>query len=327
MKKLLLLLLLFAIPAQAQVLTPQGRLSLTSGVAVQTADVSATSSVYYVCARGNNVQINGTNLTIGSCNLTLTLTSGNNASGSVYDIVTINNSGTLAICTPVAWTSTTNRGTGAGTAEIRIGSDGLWENANTYTYCYNGATDYGSISAGNAKVVGSVYTTAAGQTSEVFAPAATAGGGAPVLGLYNFYNRERVIATSRDSSDWTYNSATYRAADNSNNNRVSWLDGLGQSQVAISYAQGVQPPVNNCAGVGVNIDTTTGTPSGGIGGYAFQGTATNNNDDMMLYSGKAYRGLGFHYGQAMEARACGTGVINFWSGTGDRNAITAIMDR
>src|SRR6185437_3220987 len=80
--------------------TPQGRLSLTSAVAVMTGNVSAATTVYYVAYTGLAVPVwNGTNfvaLAIPSGNLAMGLDSGTPhiASGSIYDVFGVSNSGT-----------------------------------------------------------------------------------------------------------------------------------------------------------------------------------------------------------------------------------------
>src|SRR5260370_28192490 len=38
------------------------------------------------------------------------------------------------------------------------------------------------------------------------------------------------------TSNWSYSSATWRAANNSTSSRVNWIDGLGQSVVEASYS-------------------------------------------------------------------------------------------
>src|ERR1700688_1158878 len=101
---------------------PQGRLTLTSATPVMSADALAQTTVYYDCYTGNGLSVGAVpvTLTIPSCEISMGLDAGvpHIASGSVYDIFGVSNAGTLAICAGPAWTSTTARGTGAGTTQI-----------------------------------------------------------------------------------------------------------------------------------------------------------------------------------------------------------------
>lgn len=325
-----LLALAAALPVTAQTITPQGRLTLTSGTPVMTTGLSAATTIYYACYTGNIVPVGSspTNLTIGSCNISMGLAAANHLSGSVYDIFGVNNAGTLTLCTGPAWTSTTGRGTGAGTTELTQTNGGLWTNANSMTNCYGGAagtTNYGAVSANAGTYLGSFYATANGQTEMQFAPTPAAGGTNNFLALYNAYNRVLTRSMSRDSTaSWTYNSATWRSANNSASNRITWLDGLQQSSVVASYNVGCQPPVNNACAASVDFDSTSATPAGVVG-FGFNANLANNIDDFNFAGGDTTIGLGLHYAQAMEARLVGAGTITYWSASNQRGALTLFM--
>lgn len=325
---LLLALALLAGAAHAQTITPQGRLTLSSATPVQTADMSGASTVYYDCYNGNVVPVGSSpsNLTIGSCEISMVLAAANVLSGSVYDIFGVSNSGTLVICVGPAWSSTTSRGTGAGTTELDQTNGGLWTNKNSLTNCYGGGagtTNYGSVSAHAGTYLGSLYATANGQTTLQFAPAAAAGGSHPVVGLYNAYNRVVSVTMEQDSTaSWTYSTTTWRALNNNSNNRITWLDGLGQSRVIASFVVGCLPAVNVTCQTGVNIDSTSATP-GGVYGNSYNANLASNADDMELAAGTTYIGLGVHYAQAMEIRAFGSSTITVIPGS--RMALTTFM--
>jgi len=300
--------LLWVGAAQAQTVTPQGRLTLTSATPVMTTDTTAATTVYYDCYAGNNVPVGSTpsNLTIPSCEVSMGLSTSNVASGSVYDIFGVSNSGTLVICVGPAWSSTTARGTGAGTTQLDQTNGGLWTNENSLTHCYGGAagtTDYGSVAAHAATYLGSLYATANGQTGMQFAPAAAAGGSNNVLALYNAYNRVLFHSLSRDNtSSWTYSTATWRAADNSNSNRINWLDGLIQSQVTASWQAFCGNQGGNNYSVGVNFDSTSATPGGVVGDSYYSGSTSFSS----IAGGNSTIALGWHYAQAMEDVQGGT---------------------
>jgi hypothetical protein len=167
--------------------------------------------------------------------LTLTLSSTYQTSGNIYDVFLFLNGGVVTIgfnTTP--WPSLTGRGLGCAALEINTP---LWVNSaafDTGDGCAlnNGSTVYENIGAGQATYVGSVYMTGTGQTSVQFTPTPQAGGTNNVIGIWNAYNRVAVRSLERDSNtSWTYASNSYRAMDGSNNNRVTYIDGLGQSFV------------------------------------------------------------------------------------------------
>lgn len=308
--------------AQAQTITPQGRLTLTSGSPVLTADVTAATTVYYDSYLGNTVPVAGTNLTITSGEISMGLDAGvpHIASGSVYDIFAVNNSGSPALCAGPAWSTTTSRGTGAGTTELHQDSHGLWTNKNSLTHCWGGAsgtTDFGAVSADAGTYLGSLYGTAAGQTGMQFGPNAASGGNNNFLALYNAYNQVQVRSFSQDShANWTYATNTWRAAEGSNSNRITWLDGLRQSQVSASYAAlAFESSGTPTAQVGVNFNSTSATPGGIIGDAAgLQAGAVT----AFIAGGNTTTLLGLNYAQAMEIVTTATAGF----GTSPQNGLT-----
>jgi hypothetical protein len=288
---------------------PQGRLTLSSTLPVITSDTTAATSVYYLPYAGQIVPIyDGTalsNQSIGS-GLTMTLNTSNQTSGNVYDLFVFLNSGTPTIGAGPAWSSTTSRGTGAGTTQLAM-QNGIWTNAVSITL-KNGSTSYSSITANEATYVGSIYMTANGQTGVMLKPSAASGGGANIIGVYNAYNRIRATAISRDSSTgYTYASATWREMDNSASNRVSWLDGLQSTPVKATLQQEVQDGTStDVIFIGVNLNATTGAP----GVAAALQSATSGNAGMPVSNESFYPQLGFNYIQAMESVNSGTGTFS-----------------
>jgi hypothetical protein len=218
--------------AQAQVLSPQGRLTLTSNTPVMTGDVTNATAIYYAPYIGNSIPIYASssfsNHTFSQLTMTLSSSQG---SGDIYDLFVFLNSGTLTIGAGPAWTSSTGRGTGSGTTQLTQ-LNGLWVNTNTITLT-NSSTNYTGIAADAATYVGSVYMTASGETTVNFKPSPAAGGTNNVVGLWNAYNRVRISSLCSDSTTlFTDSSSSPEPLDNSINNRVTYLDGLGQSSVS-----------------------------------------------------------------------------------------------
>jgi hypothetical protein len=298
---------------------PQGRLTLQSGAPVQTADQVAKSTVYYDSYVGNLVPVwNGSiwvPLAITSDEVSFGLATANVLSGSVYDIFAVNSSGSLALVVGPAWSSTSARGTGAGTTELQRLS-GIWTNKNSLTHAYGGAagtTDYGTVSANQATYLGSLYATANGQTGVALKPAGANGGSNNIVGLFNAYNRIRVTALNIDTTTTPYNygSTTWRPLNNSNNNRISFLDGLGylhvvgRTQFYVVYSSG-SPNANG--GVGVNFNSTSTTPNV-VASFA-TATSSSSTQGVPIAIEGFYPLLGFNYVQAMEAVFSGTAQIN-----------------
>ena len=288
--------------------TPGGRLTLTSGSPVMSTNAVAVSTVYYDTYVGNTVPVwNGssfTSLTITADEISLTLTSTHSTASNVFDVFAINNASSLVIATGPAWSSTTSRGTGAGTTELQL-KNGIWTNKNALTHAWNGTTDYGSVSANQATYLGSVYTTGAGQTGMAMKPAAASGGTNNFLGLYNAYNRVLITAIEQDSTaNWNYATSTARPTNNSTSNRISWLDGLAQSSVAFSghvaaFISASTPAVV----IWVNVDSTSAfSPT--LCQFLCPAAATSIN-----FNSAALPLLGLHYVQQMEYAQNGTATF------------------
>jgi hypothetical protein len=220
-------------------LLPQGRLTLSSTVPVMTSDATAQTSVYYLPYTGGYVPhydgVNFSHLAIPN-GMRIDLDSnaahtGYQQSGKLFDIFVFSNGGTAQLCTGPAWTNSTTRS--AAISQVA----GIWVNTSSMTFKTDTTTFTGTLSASSGTYVGTLYATANGQTGMAFKPAATGGGANNILGLYNAYNRVTVDALSRDSTaSWTYATATWQALNAGGtgsglNNRISWVDGLQQSDV------------------------------------------------------------------------------------------------
>jgi hypothetical protein len=190
-----------------------------------------------------------------------TVISAINASGTS---ITISNPTTTSLTgTTLTVTGGSNVLRGFGYSQLDKVSRSYLTNKNTVTHCFNGATDYGPVSANQGTYLGSIYATANGQTAMQFKPAGANGGTNNVLGLYNAYNRVRTVAISQDSvSSYSYNSATWRHANNNANNRIRFVDGLGQSQIICDTNLAM---IDNAAGGGGNfgciLDWVSGAPN------------------------------------------------------------------
>ena len=126
------------------------------------------------------------------------------ASGSIYDwFVALDTGPTVRLCSGPAWTSTTARGSGAGTTELHVFKS-LWTNNNSLTCRYSTTSTF-TVAVNQGLYVGSMYATANGQTAMVVLPAQVNGGTNNFLGLWNAYNRLEIVAIARDgTASWSY---------------------------------------------------------------------------------------------------------------------------
>lgn len=271
---------------------PSGRLTLVTATPVMTANETAQGTIYYTPYQGNTIPIyDGTNMvpTVFS-EISVTLDSTNALSGSVYDLFVYNDGGTIRLGYGPAWTNTTTRSAAIST------QNGIWTNTSSITLRYD-STHTTTVSAHQGTYVGTFYATANGQTGMNFS-ASGSGGGNPILGLWNAYNRVLVTAANQDTTaSWNYATATTRAANNSNSNRISWIDGLGQSGVVASYFDAVTAGGTGAVWIGVGFDSTSAI-SGPGSGFLY----TTSINAQMTIGGPVTTVplLGFHYAQALE---------------------------
>jgi len=182
--------------------------------------------------------------------------------------------------------------------------NGIWTNTASLTCTISGGSTTTTIAAGQWTYLGTFYATANGQTGMAFKPIAASGGTNNVLGLWNAYNRVRIVSLNQDNnSSWTYATATNRPADNSTSNRISWVDGLAQSSVEMTYQVRMWNGTNfDGAVIGVSLDSTTATPT--VNPFVQQ---QNANNRIWAPTTEVFPPqLGLHYGQAIEWVNAGT---------------------
>lgn len=253
----LALAVFFGHSALAQVVAPQGRLTLVSGTPVLTSDVTGATTIYYTPYVGNAFISPSPTSPVGTTFVesSVALSSTYQTQGYIYDIFGWPGPGSppvVELCIGPAWPSLTSRGS-YGLQLVK----GVWENA--YSLSGNSGNSTCGAATGYAVYLGSIYITTAGETSVQFTPAAGAGGSGTIIGIWNAYNRVRVTASSQDSnSTWTYSTSSWRNADNSANNSITWLDGGGlggQTSISAAYdATGSNSSATGQVNVGVGIN-------------------------------------------------------------------------
>ena len=280
-------------------LTPGGRLTLTSNTPVMTADSAGATTIYYADYVNDLVPIyNGTNwieYNLGG-QISLTLNTTNMPTTEVFDVYAVNVSGTPTLCA-MYWGGNTSRSTSAGgksgTANASIAlKNGIWTNnaAIAASNCYNNTTAY-TISQNQGTYLGTFYTTANGQTTMNLAPSSASGGSNNFLGLYNAYNQVEYASVEQDSTvSLSYTTAAWQSMNNNTANRVSFVDGLQQSQITAAMRVGATTTGTIYAGLGLDSTTSPIVP------YAGSSTALS----MLVPTDYITPKLGFHYIQALQ---------------------------
>jgi hypothetical protein len=288
---------------------PQGRLTLTSGVPVMTSTAAGQTTVYYTPAAGDLIPLyDGTNFVPAVFTELSQLTTDTTKSpaavttNSNYDVFVWNDSGTLRATRGPAWSSSTARGTGAGTTEL-VRVKGLYFNSNSIT---NGPA------AQRGTYVGTIRSNGT-STIDWILGAAGAGGTAAVLGVWNAYNREIVSTTVTDSNgSWAYTSATVRQVDGSAGNQVSFISGLAADGISASYSGGgsLAAVAGAFYQIGFALDSVTVFDKNNV----FQTGAAAGVTGGSLVINSYGPQLGYHYIAALE-RSDGTNATTFVGGT------------
>lgn len=291
--------------AAGPISTPQGRLTLTTATPVLTSTTSAQTTIYYTPYVGRLVPLyDGTSFSMvdtgGELSQATTDTTKSPAAvttNSNYDLFVWNDSGTIRCTRGPAWSSSTARGTGAGTTELQQ-VQGIWTNKVAIT---NGP------GANKGTYVGSVRSNGSSQIDYIFG-ASAAGGTAGFFGVWNMYNRVEVRSLTEDStSSWTYNSATARSANNSTGNRASFISGLAEDCIMAEYHVGSSATVT-ASTVAASLDSTNSL----LGQYGLAGLGGNSQNAVAKNSLAPQ--LGFHFIQAVEQS--GASGTNTFSGAG-----------
>lgn len=184
-----------------------GRLTLTSGTAVTSSDVTAAPTLYYTPYLGNQIALyTGTAWVVYSLSelsLALTVTSDNN-----YDVFVYDNGGTRAIELSNAWTNDTTR------SQVLTLQDGIYVKSGAPTKRY----------------VGTIRASGANVTEDSAAKRF-------VWNLYNQASRNLWISDALNS--WSYSTASWRASNNSASNRVQIVNGIAGGMLKLTFNQAI----------------------------------------------------------------------------------------
>jgi hypothetical protein len=210
-------------------------------------------------------------------------------------------SGAPVISRGPAWTNATTRSL----ALTRVGG-----------FLVNSLAITNGPAAGYGLYVGTIATDPSAATVSFNPwPLAASGGpsGGAWVGLWNQFNRVNIISAVQDSKNtWTYGSTTWRQADNSANNQITFVAGQPDDNQWFKYVVGSSASSSSGAAA-IGFDSTT-TPVGVAG-------LSDSPYDTLVAFARANGQVGQHFAAALEAAGAGTNT--FYGGELPGATITA----
>jgi hypothetical protein len=243
-----------------------GRLTLTSGTPVTTADVIGATNIYYTPYKGTKIGLfDGAStwniVTFAETSLPL----GTLTSGLTYDLFAYNNSGTLALELS-AWTNATTRATAL------VYQNGILVKSSATTRRY----------------LGTFYTTSTTTTED----------SASKRFVWNYYNRVERSLYVLDNTVHNYTTAAWRIWNNAAADKAQFILGVIEEPVSTLASSAMGGAVTSYFGIGINstsapqVDATTLVTATG---YYFLGV-------VLLTSSLS---LGYNYISMMEYGVAG----------------------
>ena len=295
---------------------PQGRLTLQANTPVMITSQTNQTTIRYDCYVGNQVpyytgSADGLD-TIASCEVTDAMVSAASAgqvvAGQVYDVWWVH-SGANRICLAMSsssgggggWASDTggsSNSRGTGYTQLDYTTRSYKTNKNSISNCFNGATNYGPVSANQGTYLGTVYAPGNGQVSWTLGASAS-GGTAALLGVWNAYNRVLFGTSVVDNgTSYTYTTATPRQARASSGNQITYLQGIQEDAIAYFYTTtvAVTAAAGSYAVIGVGVNSTSVFSTSSI----FQTPSANALNGTQNIAGQT-SGLGVNTINAMES--------------------------
>lgn len=247
---------------------PQGRLTLQTAVPVMSTTQSAKTTLYYTPYAGGYCPIyNGTSFTMTAfteLSIATTDTTKNPAAigaSKVNDWFVWNDSGTMRLSHGPDWTSDTARS--AGTALTMVNGINL-----------NNASITNGPAASRGTYVGTTRSNGSSQLDWIFGAAANPGTAA-LLNVWNAYNRVDVSSIVEDTNTSIGGNTTTRSWHNSTNNRVSFVSGLAEDGILVSFLATFISDQNGASSVGFGLDSTS----------AFTKSITSNSNNAVNIGG------------------------------------------
>jgi hypothetical protein len=220
-----------------------GRLTLTTGLPVTTADVTAAGTIYFAPYEGNSLAVyDGTAWRLyafSQLSLALTVSSGSN-----YDVFVYDNAGTLTLELSAAWNSATARFASGAYATLLPTQDGVKVKS----------TDGAAIDP-TRRYLGTIRGSGTNTTEDSIAKRY----------LSNYYNRvRRQMYVLEATNSWTYTLATLRQVNAAAANQLDFVVGVDEDTVsAMASATATNALAVNIY-VGIGLDSTSANATGVI---------------------------------------------------------------
>ena len=262
----------------------EGRLTLTSGTPVTTADVTGATNIYFAPYTGNRIALydGSSDWNIRTFTV-ITIAVGTIDAGKPYDLFAYDNSGTVTFDAPLAWTNDTARATALTTQNGVLVKSG----ATTRRY------------------IGTFYTTATTTTEDSYAKRL----------LWNYYNRVTRPMAVVASGSWTYQTSTFRQANASTANQLEFVVGWAEVglDVFVLVTTGNSDASVRCQ-VGVGFDSTTAPDALGV--QTAPATALANERIELSAALRKYPAVGQHVAVWLE-KSEATGTTSWMGSSGD----------
>lgn len=300
--------------------TPAGRLTLSTGVAVTSADIGAATTIYLTPVGGQYVPyFTGTSWGRKdvSTDLILPLDSSSghtnyHQANKNFDVWLAYVAGTIFIGTGPKWNdgavggSDILRGEGANSSEISSINGIVTNKVSMQLRFGTGISDLITVPPGQATLLGSFRTTADGQTED----------SATKRFLSNLYNVDyRPLVITDTTDNWGYITASWRQKRNSTANQVEWLHTIAGRTTSLSelgYVTNIGTAAHSMA-VGIGIDSVVANSAQiVIPGTANSSLSTGPAVTVAQYNG--FAGIGYH--KACELEWGGGSDTQLWFGDG-----------
>lgn len=239
----------------------EGRLTLTTGVAVTTSDVTAATTLYFTPYKGNRIATYSGSAWSVNAFTEKSITLATLTAGLPYDVYIVDSTLALEL---VAWTNGTTRATG-----IAL-QDGVYVKSGTTTRRY----------------LGTVTIAATGQSEDSLLNRL----------VWNMYNRvpRRLRAIETDDS-WTSTATGWRAWNGDNTNRVTLCIGVSEDPVQLIFAGLGRQSAGATVSLGVGLDSTSANSA-----TIYPGMATSNTIAGITCVYDDFPGIGSHFLQLLE---------------------------
>lgn len=238
-------------------LAPGGRLTLTTGVPVTTADVTGATTIYYTPHVHDLIPLwDGTRWVLVQF-AEVSLATGTLSTLLPYDVFAYLSSGVVTL-EKVVWFTATVRNTAVTIQDGR--------------YCKSGDK--------TRLYLGTFLSNSATQTVD---------DSAVRRGVWNMYNRRPRAVCRKETGQWNYTTATWRQANASTANRLEYVCGIAEDAVRVTVQGMVTNGSAATVAVGIGVDSTTANSADAYG----RNTSANVEQIHAFYTGVP--GVGYHY--------------------------------